>query len=126
MSSLDARPVITPGLDDEPKVAPEASVGLDYAPGQDDLNLKDAIVAEAAEHNETAWQSIKAHPQAIFWTFVFSCLVIMEAFDNDLMGALIAMPTFRKKYGYYVSESAGYQVPASWQTAMGECRRLLS
>ena len=29
------------------------------------------------------------------------------------------MPAFRKTFGKYVSKSAGYQIPANWQTANG-------
>ena len=42
----------------------------------------------------------------------------MESYDLCLLGNLLAMPAFRKQFGYYVDEASGYQLAASWQTGI--------
>lgn len=35
-----------------------------------------AIEAEAAEHNMTVLQAVRAYPMASFWAFVMSCTIV--------------------------------------------------
>ena len=44
-----------------------------------ELNLKDAIAAERADHQETVWQAVKKHPTSVGWSLVMSLLVIGES-----------------------------------------------
>lgn len=48
----------------------------------------------------------------------------MEAFDMFLNGNFVALPAFRREYGVFVSEKAGYVIPTRWQSALfqsGQC-----
>ena len=40
----------------------------------------------------------------------------MEAYDNSLIGNLMAQPAFQKKFGNHVGNET-YQIPAQWQSA---------
>ncbi|TXT10552.1 hypothetical protein VHUM_02057 [Vanrija humicola] len=48
----------------------------------------------------------------------------MEGYDLALVGNLIAQPAFQKKFGHFVSESAGYQVPAAWQSGLAQAANM--
>lgn len=86
---------------------------------QDDLkgNVLYAKQATMAEHSLTIWQALKAYRKAVFWSFIYSLLIIMEGYDTAFMGALYAQSAFAKHFG----EPAGsgtYQIPARWQTIL--------
>lgn len=42
----------------------------------------------------------------------------MEGYDLALIGNLIALGGFRERYGTFVNEEQGYQISASWQSAL--------
>lgn len=93
--------------------------------------LAQAVAAEDQEHMDT-WQALKTFPMATFWSFMVSfvivCLLvppsqlvltllqIMEAYDNALIGNLMAQPAFQKRYGQQLPDGT-YQVPTAWQSA---------
>ncbi|PVH68565.1 MFS general substrate transporter [Cadophora sp. DSE1049] len=72
----------------------------------------------------TTMQAVRANPAAICWSLVISTCVIMEGFDTALLGNFWAYPSFQRKFGDFVgvtnTTKSGYQVPASWQTGLGQ------
>ncbi|KAM0749421.1 general substrate transporter [Meredithblackwellia eburnea MCA 4105] len=82
------------------------------------VNLDEAMAAENADGEETFWKAIKAHPSAVWWSMVVSMCIIMEAYDIALVSNVIAQEAFRKKYGIYVNDSAGYQIRPAWQSSL--------
>jgi SP family general alpha glucoside:H+ symporter-like MFS transporter len=76
------------------------------------------------EKSMTTWQAIRSHPAAICWSLVISTCVIMEGYDTALLGNFWAYPSFQRKFGDFVGVSnttrSGYQIPAAWQTGLGQ------
>lgn len=79
----------------------------------------DAIEAEAAEHTLTVRESLKQYPTAVFWSFAMSLVIIMEGYDTALLGNVLGLETYRKKFGSYTPEH-GWQLSVQWQTAVGQ------
>lgn len=76
---------------------------------------KAAKEAALAEHSYTVTQAFKLFRPAIGWCFLFSLGVVMAGFDPQLVGALVAIPTFQRDFG--IPYEGGYLVPAQWQSA---------
>ncbi|ORY26981.1 alpha-glucoside:hydrogen symporter, partial [Naematelia encephala] len=76
----------------------------------------EAITAERAEHKLGVLAAMRVYKGAIFWSIVVSMCVVMEGYDQALVGNLVALPAFRLRYGK--EANGNYQVPASWQTAL--------
>lgn len=91
---------------------------LKAADGWDQLRA-DAIAAEEAEHSLTLGESFRLYPTAIFWSFAMSLVIIMEGYDTALLGNILALETYRKKFGEY-TEGIGWQLTPAWQTAVGQ------
>lgn len=85
--------------------------------------VADAEASAEAEHNLTARQAVRDYPWAIFWSLAVSMCVIMEGYDQILLGSLYAYPTFQKHYGtisgYDASGNPEYQLSAAWQAGLG-------
>ncbi|KAG5747345.1 hypothetical protein H9Q70_009973 [Fusarium xylarioides] len=79
---------------------------------------EDARLATEIEHKLSTWQAIVAYRKGLFWSFVFSLCIVMEGYDLAFMGTLYAHPAFRNQFGKDIGNS-NYQIPASWQTAIG-------
>jgi SP family general alpha glucoside:H+ symporter-like MFS transporter len=47
-------------------------------------------------------------------------LISAQGYDTALIGAFYGFPPFQKKYGSYVDEKVGYQIPAKWQTGLSD------
>lgn len=84
-----------------------------------ELNAR-AAQADAAEHEESAWQSVKKHRRAVFWAFAVSLCVIMEGYDTILLGNFMAYPAFTKKFGTWDTADGTNQVSAPWQAGIGD------
>lgn len=83
----------------------------------------DAKVAAETERKMSFREGFRLYPKAVIFSFSLSLAVVMEGYDTWLLGNFFGMPAFAKKYG----EPAGivdgvqtYQVPAKWQTAIGD------
>ncbi len=61
-------------------------------------------------------QAMKLYRKAVFWSFVVSLSIIMEAYDTQLIGSFFGFPPFQKKYGE--PYKGGYQIQAQWQVAL--------
>jgi len=101
--------------------------------------LTDAFRGENREHEMSLWESVKSHPMACMWAFIFCFTIVsdtrestretrgdsyqvMESFDMFLNGNFVALPAFQRKYG--VPVAGGYAVPTRWQSALfqsGQC-----
>ena len=58
----------------------------------------------------------------MFFSFALSLAVIMEGYDTALLGNFYGIPAFAKKFGKPAAIVDGvqtYQVPAAWQSALG-------
>ncbi|KAK0612778.1 MFS maltose permease MalP [Bombardia bombarda] len=84
--------------------------------------VDEARTATAREHEMTLWQAIRLCPKAIGWSIVLSCAIVMEGYDNALIGSFYAFPAFQKKFGQLLPHHDGtgtaYELAASWQAAL--------
>jgi len=76
-----------------------------------------AQAANESEHTTTVLQAIRRYPWALMWSLTISMSVIMEGYDTILMSNFLGYPAFQKEFGSY-HEGHGYQVSASWQSAL--------
>jgi len=53
---------------------------------------RDAIAAEKAELDQTIWNAVKNNRQAVIWSVIVSMCVVMESYDLQLVGNLMAQP----------------------------------
>lgn len=81
--------------------------------------LAEAQAANAYEHAFTVREALRAYPWAVFWSFAVSMSIIMEGYDTILVGSLYAYPTFARQFGTFSPATNNYQIPTSWQSAMG-------
>ena len=63
----------------------------------------------------TLLQAVKKYPKACLWPMAIPLTVIMDGYDFALLGSLSAFPSVRHRFGVYVYEKSGYQIPANWQ-----------
>jgi MFS transporter, SP family, general alpha glucoside:H+ symporter len=79
--------------------------------------IADAQDANAQEHDLSFFQALELYPKGVLWSIIMSTAVIMEGYDNKLIGTLYAQPTFQKAYGQLVKGDS-YQISALWQTGL--------
>lgn len=91
------------------------SAAYDFSKG-DVLAVSQARDAAIAQHDLTLKQALKYYRPAIGWSFLFSLGVIMAGFDPQLVGTLVAIPTFQKQFGVELADGS-YVVQAKWQSA---------
>lgn len=80
---------------------------------------ENARLATHEEHRMTLLQAIKMYPKACLWSMVISITIIMDGYDTALLASLSAFPSFRDRFGVYINQESGYQIPANWQVALG-------
>lgn len=78
--------------------------------------LDQARQATLQQHDLTLSQAFKYYRPAIGWSLLFSLGVIMAGFDPQLVGTLIAIPTFQQNFGERLADGT-YEVAAQWQSA---------
>ena len=86
-------------------------------PAKIDFIINEAKEATKDEHHMSLLRAIKLYPKAAGWSILLSTALVMEGFDNNLIGSFYALPTFAKKYGSLTSKGT-YQVSASWQAGL--------
>jgi SP family general alpha glucoside:H+ symporter-like MFS transporter len=95
----------------------------------------DAMVAEEAERSLTLRESFRLYPKAVMWSLGISLCIVMEGYDLGsesvlslsmshaltlpVLGNLVGVNEYRKKYGYWTGEQNGYQLTPAWQSAIG-------
>ncbi|KAK5129219.1 hypothetical protein LTR08_003743 [Meristemomyces frigidus] len=82
----------------------------------DIITLEEARRAAETQHDLTLKDALKYYRPAIGWSFLFSLGVIMAGFDPQLVGTLVAIPTFQKQFGQQLPDGS-YIVEAQWQSA---------
>lgn len=82
----------------------------------DVFTLAKAQQASQYQHDLTLREALKLYRPAIGWSFLFSLGVIMAGFDPQLVGTLIAIPTFQRDFGKRLPDGS-YVVSAQWQSA---------
>lgn len=96
----------------------EVAHGSEFITEKTDLNFRDAAEGTLIEHQLTTREAAYIYWKGIIWCLVFGLAIIMRAFDIEIFGNFYALPSFQKKFGFPV-KGHGYQIPASWQTAIG-------
>lgn len=51
--------------------------------------------------------------------YAFFQTIIMESYDQILIGSFFALPAFQKTFGFQTSDGS-YQVSAPWQSALSK------
>jgi SP family general alpha glucoside:H+ symporter-like MFS transporter len=77
----------------------------------------DAAKATEAEHKMTLMQGLRLYPKAVGWSILLSAAIIMEGFDIVLIANLMAVPAFKKKFGFQL-EDGTYELTAAWQSGL--------
>lgn len=78
---------------------------------------EDANEASRLEHELTIAQALKTHTWGVIWSLVMSATIVMEGYDNILIGSFYAYPLFAKKYGDLTADGS-YQLTGRWQVAL--------
>lgn len=78
---------------------------------------EDADEAARLEHELTIPQALKTHTWGVIWSLVMSATIVMEGYDNILIGSFYAYPRFAEKYGKLAADGS-YQLPGRWQVAL--------
>lgn len=80
---------------------------------------EDAREATANEHNMTIIEGLRRYPKCCFWAAIVSLCIIMDGYDQALMGSFFGYPAFQKRYGFEIGNTGKYQLNAGWQSALG-------
>jgi SP family general alpha glucoside:H+ symporter-like MFS transporter len=86
-------------------------------PPMTDFVINEAKEATKDEHDMSLLRALKLYPKAAGWSILLSTALVMEGFDNNIIGSFYAFPTFVQKYGSLTSNGT-YQVSASWQAGL--------
>lgn len=109
MNSIDTKPHVEHVSDSEEDINKANEPILDV----------EANDATETEHNLTIREALKTHTWAVFWSAVMSATIIMEGYDNILIGSFYAYPSFQKEYGQPVNgDESNYQLTGPWQVAL--------
>lgn len=96
----------------------EVGHGGEFITEKSDLNFQDAAEGTQIEHELTTREALRIYWKGVVWCLVFGLAIIMRAFDIEIFGNFYALPSFQKTFGKPVA-GHGFQIPASWQTAIG-------
>lgn len=80
----------------------------------------EAKAATQSEKTMTLKQAFNLYKKAMMFSVLFSTAIVMEGYDTALIAAFYAFPPFAQKYGTYINEQDGYQIPAKWQTGLSD------
>lgn len=76
-----------------------------------------------AEKAMSVQDALRKWPKAILWSFIFGTTIIVEGYDQALLGSFWGYPEFQKQFGRYAEITHGerrgeweYQVSAKWQS----------
>ncbi|OXV11343.1 hypothetical protein Egran_00897 [Elaphomyces granulatus] len=69
------------------------------------------------DRQQSAWQTVRTYPALVWWAFFFAMSAVGWGFDVQVNGAVVAVPAFRRQFGYlYNGEPT---IPAPWLSAFG-------
>ncbi|KAJ4418520.1 hypothetical protein N0V82_005500 [Gnomoniopsis sp. IMI 355080] len=77
----------------------------------------EAYRASVNEHRMKLSDAGRAYKKALFWSAVMGMTIIMESYDQILIGSFYALPAFQKTFGFDIGNGT-YQVSAPWQSAL--------
>ncbi len=74
------------------------------------------------EHGLSIWQAFKVYRPAVFWCTLATLTVVLNGFDNALIGSLISVESFTQQFGRPYGD--GFVIGAAWLGAFnyGELR----
>jgi sugar porter (SP) family MFS transporter len=91
----------------------EASLDIKY-----DVLVEGSKKAARREHELTVRQAISQHRGGVLWAAFFCLPNLIIGYDPTIVGTLVGIPQFRKKFGYeYPAGSGSYVLEASWTSA---------
>ncbi|CZR69376.1 related to transporter (major facilitator superfamily) [Phialocephala subalpina] len=64
------------------------------------------------EHHLGVWQAIDVYRPAVFWCIIATLTVVLNGFDNALIGSLISVESFAQQFGRHYGD--GYVISAAW------------
>ncbi|KAK4935331.1 hypothetical protein LTR10_023593 [Elasticomyces elasticus] len=74
--------------------------------------------AARREHELTIREAISQHKGGVFWAICFCLPNLIIGYDPTIVGSLVGIPEFRRKFGYeYPAGSGTYVLQASWTSA---------
>ncbi len=74
--------------------------------------------AARREHDLTVRQAVFQHKGGVFWAAFFCLPNLIIGYDPTIVGTLVGIPEFRKKFGYEHPAGTGtYVLQASWTSA---------
>lgn len=68
------------------------------------------------EHEITTKHALRHYRKAIWWSFIVSMSIVMEAYDTLLISSFYAYPSFTERFGVKVED--GCQMEPKWQAAL--------
>lgn len=81
------------------------------------IEAQGAEHASKLEHEMTTMQAIKSEWRAVLWSVVISMSVVMQGYDNSLIGNFFGYPAFKENLGNFYP-GIGYQISKQWQAAL--------
>lgn len=82
---------------------------------QSDQKQQLANLANAEDHQQGKWQSIRRNPRAFFWCMYAVWTVLLVSFENQASGNILGIPEFRKDFGSYFD--GNWVLSTKWQSA---------
>ncbi|QBZ55491.1 hypothetical protein PoMZ_00389 [Pyricularia oryzae] len=103
--------------DEKTDVPVEATASHVAAPkGSEAHGAGEASTALQIERDMSMRNTFRFWPKAIFFSFMLSLAIIMEAYDLNLMSNFYPFPAFKNRFGDEVDPDGGMLVSARWQT----------
>lgn len=108
-------------------VSVEAQNPIDTSSIQND-KLNDEVInydliegskkAARREHDLTIRQAVKQHKGAVLWAVFFCFPNLIIGYDPTVVGSLVGIPEFRRRFGYEFPPGSGtYVLASSWTSA---------
>lgn len=109
--------------DDKGIIAVEQVEHGDVKLASDDPKIRafrreEANTATEHEHSIGFFGACRKYPKAVAWSGIVSLCIIMDGYDNALMGSLFGFPAFQKYYGHPFGGQGKYQLNTKWQVAL--------
>ncbi|KAJ7121612.1 maltose permease [Mycena epipterygia] len=81
--------------------------------------IKDAAMADEAEHKMSIRDALRIHKKAVIWSMVLSAALIMEGYDVVVIASFYGQPAFLKRFGVEDPATGLNVIPAPWQSGLG-------
>lgn len=77
-----------------------------------DIQSEHSALHTEFEHHLGVCQAFKVYSPAVFWCIIVSLTVVLNGFDNALIGSLISIQSFTQQFGRPYND--GYVISAAW------------